>query len=186
MQLASAVSLARAMSFGGPTGWVTCKRVNGKPGSQFDWYLVLTRVSIRYCNMDYIFMMSIIQVFYIAMIVASYDIACQFFVHFFVRILGLPEPLQKPIPKIKAMVPKAHLVGHGSRCQIKFSFNWTAGMGRTCGEGIERDWSGLGKAAGSTKEMTPSGRHETLDDCCGYHNWRKVIGLGKLLIHLMR
>lgn len=135
--------------------------------------------------MDYIFVASIITVYHIAMIVASYDIACQFFVHFLTRILGLPDHLRKPTPEIKPMVPKAHLVGHGSKCQIKYSFNWKPGMGRTCGEGIERDWSGLGKAAGSTKEMTPSGRHETLDDCCGYHNWRKVVGLGECLIVFM-
>lgn len=138
--------------------------------------------SRSYCNMDYIFMASLMTAYYIAIIVASYDIACQFFVHFFTRITGLPEPLQKPLPTVKPMVPKAHLVRHGKRCQTKFSFNWKPGMGRTCGEGIERDWSGLGKAAGSTKEMTLSGRHETLDDFCGYHNWRKVIGLGEFSI----
>lgn len=129
--------------------------------------------------MDYIFVSSIFGVL-ILTIIASYDIACQFFVHFFSRVLQLPPRLRETtIPPIVAMVPKAHIAGHGSSCQGRFSFNWRKGVGRTEGEGIERGWSGLGKAGPSTKEMTPSGRRETIDDFCGYTNWKKVIGLGE-------
>lgn len=71
-------------------------------------------------------------------VLASYDIACQFFVNFLSRIRFLPEHLRENIPNVQAKVPKAHLVGHGLSCQSKYSFNWARGVGRTDGEGIER------------------------------------------------
>lgn len=127
--------------------------------------------------MDYILMASILHEMSL-IIVVSYDIACQFFVNFFSRITGLPENLRSQVPTIVPMIPKAHIVGHGLSCQSRYSFNWTKGVGRTDGEGVERDWSPLNKTAPSTKEMTPSGRRETLDDACGYMNWKKTIQLG--------
>lgn len=115
-------------------------------------------------------------------ILASYDIACQYFVNFFARVLGLPEELRIQVPVITPKVPKGHIVAHGESCQSKYSFNFARGVGRTDGEGIERLWSWLNKAAPSTKEMTPSGRRETLDDFCGYTNWKKTLGLGKIVL----
>lgn len=132
----------------------------------------------RYCNMDYILMSSMVGAM-IMIIIASYDIACQFFVNFFSRIPGLPENLRRRVPIIVPMIPKAHIVSHGHKCQSRYSFNWTKGVGRTEGEGIERNWSSLNKAAPSTREMTPSGRRETLDDFCGYMNWKKTIQFGE-------
>ena len=53
------------------------------------------------------------------------------------------------------------------------------GVGRTDGEGIERNWSEINRVANSTKEMGPGARHDTLDDHFGHHNFRKLVGLGK-------
>ena len=128
--------------------------------------------------MDYVYLSSIVGVA-VLLIIASYDIACQFFINFLTRILGLPDRLRLRVPTFKARVPKAHIVAHGVACQSKYAFNWTQGVGRTDGEGIERLWAWLNKAAPSTKEMTPAGRWETLDDFCGYTNWRKTLGIGK-------
>ncbi|KAJ3476363.1 hypothetical protein NLI96_g11205 [Meripilus lineatus] len=137
----------------------------------------------RYCNMDYILMSSLVFSM-VLIIVASYDIACQFFKNFFSRITSLPEKIQfqGQVPTIIPKVPKAHIIGHGLKCQTKYSFTWSRGVGRTDGEGIERLWSKLNKAAPSTQEMTPSGRRETLDDFCGFSNWMKTLGLGDLLL----
>ncbi|KAF7965306.1 hypothetical protein HWV62_44514 [Athelia sp. TMB] len=54
------------------------------------------------------------------------------------------------------------------------------------GEGVERNWDELNGQAPSTAEMLPGHRWETLDDCCSWANWRKSMGLGKLLLkHLL-
>jgi hypothetical protein len=33
--------------------------------------------------------------------------------------------------------------------------------------------------AASTKEMGPGGRSDTLDDFCGFSNYRKLVGIGQ-------
>lgn len=47
------------------------------------------------------------------------------------------------------------------------------------GEGVERNWDKLNGQAPSTCEMLPGHRWETLDDCAGWVNWRKTMGLGE-------
>lgn len=132
--------------------------------------------------MDYIFLSSLrVLGAIILTIVASYDIACQYFKNFFARMDDVPQRLRPAFKKeqIIAKIAKAHAVGHNEKCQGPFSFNWTLGCGRTDGEGIERCWSSLNKAAPSVREMTAAGRRETLDDFCGFWNWKKTLGLGK-------
>lgn len=136
----------------------------------------------RYCNMDYIFLSSIIGVV-ILTVIASYDISCQFFKNFWFRLLALPPHLRTALPKNRLIpkIPKAHLETHGKECHGVYSFNYTPGAGRTDGEGIERCWSRLNGSASSNKEMTPSARQETMDDFCGHSNWLKTINSGMFL-----
>ena len=134
----------------------------------------------RYCNMDYVFLSSIMGVA-LVLIIASYDIACQFFPGLSQRLPHLPERLRRTfsIERIVPKVPKAHIYTHVESCHGPFSFNWTKGAGRTDGEGIERLWSLLNRASLSVREMAPSARRETIDDLCGFINWSKLIGYGK-------
>ncbi len=44
---------------------------------------------------------------------------------------------------------------------------------------MERHWAWLNAAAPSTKEMSPGARWETIDDFCGFANWRKTVQFGK-------
>ena len=132
--------------------------------------------------MDYIFLSSLrVLGAFILMIVASYDIACQYFKNFLSRMEDVPDRLKPKftMDQIVAKVAKAHLIGHNDDCQGPFSFNWTCGCGRTAGEGIERCWASLNKAAPSVREMTAAGRRETIDDFCGFWNWKKTLGLGE-------
>ncbi|EEB98408.1 hypothetical protein MPER_02086, partial [Moniliophthora perniciosa FA553] len=75
------------------------------------------------------------------------------------------------------VVPKLHIYGHTMQCQLSYSLNLTPGVGRTDGEGIERNWAGQGPIATSTMEMGPGSRHDTLDDHWAHWNWRKLLGL---------
>ncbi|KAK7676010.1 hypothetical protein QCA50_021045 [Cerrena zonata] len=147
------------------------------------------QVGERYCNMDYVFLSSIVGVM-VLLILASYDIACQFFTGFPLRIPHLPERLRPTIPikNIIPKIPKAHIYTHNEKCHGPYSFNWTKGAGRTDGEGIERLWLILNKAALSVREMTPSARRETIDDLCGFINWwdflqRRLIEALKEALH---
>ncbi|KAK7025934.1 hypothetical protein VNI00_015849 [Paramarasmius palmivorus] len=94
----------------------------------------------------------------------------------------LPEE-QKPrsLPDFQFVIPKLHIYGHTTDCQLKYSLNYAPGVGRTDGEGVERNWAGQGPIATSTTEMGPGSRHDALDDHWGSWNWQKLLGLGVLL-----
>ena len=129
--------------------------------------------------MDYIFLASMMGVMY-QLIFASYDIACQWATRLFTCMNAptMPEGLRlAPSTSVKFFVPKFHLPGHISKCQAPFSFNFTPGVGRTDGEGVERNWSVLNGIARSVSMMGPGGWWDTLDDFCNYANWRKTIAL---------
>ncbi|KAF7974955.1 hypothetical protein HWV62_10677 [Athelia sp. TMB] len=136
----------------------------------------------RQCNMDYIFASSVVGVG-VNMLTISYDVGCQWWTRFSsVRRDRLPAHLQNLPAWMRALVPKFHLQSHQEGCHSAFSFNYAPGSGRTEGEGVERNWDELNGQAPSTAEMLPGHRWETLDDCCGWANWRKAMGLGSLLL----
>ncbi|EEB88888.1 hypothetical protein MPER_13087 [Moniliophthora perniciosa FA553] len=141
----------------------------------------------RYCNMDWI----------IACILGhhssrlnkclSYDIACQYCKHFLERIMKLPEEVRpKNISEFLFVIPKLHIYGHTLNCQLSYSLNYAVGVGRTDGEGVERNWAGQGPIATSTTEMGPGTRHDTLDDHWSHWNWQKFINLGPSLFKRLR
>jgi hypothetical protein len=133
----------------------------------------------RYANMDYIFLASTMGMMH-RLIFASYDIACQWGTHLLSRMNAstMPEWLRlAPSTTLELFVPKFHLPGHITKCQAPFSFNFAPGVGRTDGEGVERNWSMLNGIARSVSMMGPGGRWDTLDDFCNYANWRKTVSL---------
>jgi hypothetical protein len=112
-------------------------------------------------------------------IVASYDIACQWGIHFWSQAQQMPEHLKLPDwVQVIFKVPKFHLPPHIKKCHSPFSFNYTKGVGRTDGEGVERNWLWLNSAARSVSVMGPGSREDTIDDLCGFSNWKKTADLG--------
>ncbi|KAL0958405.1 hypothetical protein HGRIS_000546 [Hohenbuehelia grisea] len=136
----------------------------------------------KYCSMDYTFL-SGLKGTQARSIAVSYDIACQWFKNFWKRCEKMPPELRllsKPV--LEFFVPKFHLAAHIPECQAPFSFNFTPGVGRTDGEGVERNWAWLNRVAASISQMGPSARQEALDDIIGFMNFRKNMGLGKTLL----
>jgi hypothetical protein len=132
----------------------------------------------RYPNMDFLFFSSLIGIALLT-IVASYDIACQWGRNFWKRAKMMPANLQLPDwTEIIFKVPKFHLPPHIKKCHGPYSFNYTKGVGRTDGEGVERNWSWLNSAAKSISVMGPGAREDTIDDLCGFSNWKKTADLG--------
>jgi hypothetical protein len=117
--------------------------------------------------------------FMLLALVVSYDIACQWGRNFWERAKKMPPEMQLPDwVQIIFKVPKFHLPLHVKKCHGPYSFNYMKGVGRTDGEGIERNWSWLNRAARFISVMGPGSHDDTLDDLCGWGNWRKTVDLG--------
>ncbi|KAG2126618.1 hypothetical protein DEU56DRAFT_872880 [Suillus clintonianus] len=101
-------------------------------------FKTLAHAESKYANMDFIFFSSIIPLLLLSVVI-SYDIACQWKLNLAKRMNELPEHLQMPAAVTLAAfifgIPKFHCVG------------------RTDGEGIERNWAEMNRVANSTKEM---------------------------------
>lgn len=125
--------------------------------------------------------MSAIFGFALITLIASYDIACQYLKGFWQRITRLPEHLQPNIlpENLHGKIPKFHYDAHCKKDHAQYSFNFTKGVGRINGEGIERLWGWVKKGVGQTVEMGPGARHDVLDDFFGYINWRKMADIGQ-------
>lgn len=129
--------------------------------------------------MDYLFASSVTGL-KLKLLTISYDVGCQWFIKFWKRMRHLPPPLHLTLPQagVDAKVPKYHLESHTVVCHGPYAFNYKLGGARTDGEGVERNWRGLNGQAPSTSEMGAGARYDTLDDCCGHMNWRKIVGMG--------
>lgn len=133
--------------------------------------------------MDYIFFSAIIGITLLFLTV-SYDIACQWKQHLLTQMQKLPARLQLDPNTIDIQfgLPVWHASAHEVSCQMENGLGLQEGMGRTDGEGIERTWADMNTVATSTKEMGEGARHDTLDDHFSFHNFKKNINLGELII----
>ncbi|KAJ7585741.1 hypothetical protein C8J56DRAFT_1053045 [Mycena floridula] len=141
------------------------------------------QVGEKFGNMTMILASFLRHICLLLMILVSYDINCQFYKKFEKRVSELPEFLRFRVVMslFKWVIPKLHILGHKAACQLLFNLNYMLGAARTDGEGVERPWANIGPVATSTREMGPGHHHDTLDDHWHDWNWRKVVGLGKLL-----
>ncbi|KAL0948674.1 hypothetical protein HGRIS_010475, partial [Hohenbuehelia grisea] len=125
----------------------------------------------RYCNVDYVVLSTLIGV-HALLLVLSYDIACQWLKRLSTRIKAYPPTMHIPSPtKILGVVPRWHIEGHDQDCQSSYSFNYTRGVGKTCGEDIESTWSVSNQLCGSIREMGPGA--DILSDHWGW-NFQKL------------
>lgn len=114
--------------------------------------------------------------------VFSYDIACQYSVKLLARAKERFPEFAHNVELIKWLIPKLHSLGHQIKCQTLLSFNYTEGVGETDGEEIERLWSEMNQASGSTKQMNNGHRHDTLDAMILYLSWLKIQKSGTVTI----
>ncbi|KAF7296779.1 CxC2 domain-containing protein [Mycena indigotica] len=137
----------------------------------------------RFANMDWIFASIARHLHRALRLMVSYDIACQWAKNLRGRLEKLPTMLRLSLilALIRFVVPKLHIHGHTLICQLLYSLNWVPGSGQTDGEGIERPWSMIGGVAASTRVSGPGARADILDDHWSYWNWKKLLGLPKLL-----
>ncbi|KAF8210750.1 hypothetical protein K438DRAFT_1958972 [Mycena galopus ATCC 62051] len=135
--------------------------------------------------MDYLWFSALMGMILLC-VVASHDIACQWSRTFCKRAKNMPKELQLPAwVTVIFKAPKFQLPPHIKKCHGPYSFNYTKGVGRTDGEGVERNWAWLNWAARSVSVMGPGSREDTIDDLCGFLNWKKTVNLGQLLLRKM-
>jgi hypothetical protein len=128
--------------------------------------------------MDYILLSAITPILVLALLI-TYDIACQWKINFKSQMALLPTDMHIPDDVIiNSGIPKFHAPSHQQSCQTVHSLNVMPGVGRTDGEGIERNWSDVNPAAPSLKEMGPGSFSDTLDDILHHRNFRKYLSLG--------
>ncbi|KAF9019901.1 hypothetical protein BDZ89DRAFT_1093800 [Hymenopellis radicata] len=116
--------------------------------------------------------------------VLSYDIACNYEVHFWERLAKLPEQWRRRFQpgQVVFCIPKFHLWAHKSACHGPYSFNFLPGAGRTDSEIIKRNWSVTNRAAAQTKIMGPGARQDTLEDIFSSHNFRNTQAFGRIFL----
>lgn len=132
--------------------------------------------------MDYFLYFSLL-LFGLHQLVISYDIMCQYGIHLWTRLATkFPDNwvVNTGAVSLKSAIPKFHLPAHILKCHWQFSFNFLKWVARTDGEGVERGWAKLIGLKGSTREMGPGARRDTLEDHMGDSNWKKIIRLGEL------
>ena len=132
--------------------------------------------------MDYLLLRTLARVV-IALILLSYDIACQYSKNFWKRVKTFPADMQldNTATEIRWVIPKKHFQVHGPN-HSQFSLNFVPFVGRTCGEGIESGWHIFNAVGAATSEMGPAMRHENLNDHWGAWNWEKSLGFGMFSI----
>lgn len=109
--------------------------------------------------------------------VLAYDNGCQYSVNLETRFhQQFPEA---PISDLRVSIGKMHLKNHIQDCHWRHSLNYTLGVGRWDGEVVERWWSEANQLAGSTKQMNPGHREDTLNDHINDWNRRKMQGFGE-------
>ena len=102
----------------------------------------------RYANMDYI-LFSGLQGSNLHDYLNTYDIWCMYHKNLRIRHLQLPACLQFDFNSatFDGAILKFHLNAHGESCRTVYLLNFYPGVGRTDGEGIERDWASVNGAA---------------------------------------
>lgn len=133
--------------------------------------------------MDYIVLSTLKHRTGVTPLVISYDIACQWSIHLQDRVNKFPSHLQIELPTrvrdLRYAIPKYHFRAHREQGHNQYSLNLMHGVGRSCGEQIERNWPKHSETAASTREMGPGSRHDTLEDHFAYANWRVFVSLGE-------
>ncbi|KAJ7444055.1 hypothetical protein B0H11DRAFT_1931229 [Mycena galericulata] len=136
----------------------------------------------RYANMDYI-VMSALRGFDLKELAISYDIACQWQKNLRERLARLPPELILDLDNIflQCGLPIWHASAHNKACANENALNFLIGLAKSDGEGVERLWADLNRAALHTKDMSLGNRADTVEDKVDSHNFLKNLGVVDIL-----
>lgn len=110
----------------------------------------------------------------------TYDVICKYLRGLIERFLEWFPDLVPVIENLKCCLPKFHSHAHQLMCQVIYALCYAEGFGLTHREGVETPWAELNISGLSTREMTPGGRHDSLNDLFNFWNRRKLEGISKV------
>ncbi|KAJ7704531.1 hypothetical protein B0H17DRAFT_1039895 [Mycena rosella] len=139
-----------------------------------------------FANTDYAVVFSVAEAARLRWIHLTYDIWCQYGIHFTERVEEMFPSMSGIAAKIRGAIPKMHILNHIERCQLEWNLNWLLYVAFTIGEMIETGWAEHNLTAGSTKEMNAGHRHDAVDNTSNHWNWDKMISLAETLVRLYR
>ena len=106
-----------------------------------------------------------------------YDIACQYFRHFFSRV-ECAECLKLGFwDEFILAVGKWHLSSHVPSCFARYSLNFIKGAGQQDGEILETLWAEFNKVSTSARTMSKAHHAEVYDDHMHDSNWQKIVSI---------
>jgi hypothetical protein len=130
-------------------------------------------------NMDYSLCQALFRLGGMKLVLALYDIMCQYWKNLMKRVKQSPYlHLDKDLVMHKG-IGLFHVHGHRDECMSMFAPNYIPGAGRVDGEILETLWAPLNKVASSTRAMTKAHRQEILDDHMNDSNWKKLVKTGE-------
>ena len=141
----------------------------------------------RYLYVDFAVVSALQRYLDLDLIVACYDIICQYIINFRKRmtteftdemIEELASIVSAELPKIHPGVGKYHLPMHTKDCQKKFSLHLLPCACMDDGEWNERDWGITEGWSRRVKEMSVGHREDTMHDMSDDQNVLRVHGMG--------
>ena len=121
----------------------------------------------------------------ISQILVLYDIVCQWHKNFQSWLMNYNAfpPLQLSTLKYwRVAVPKFHLPGHGTNCQLSYNLAYIKWAGQMDGKCIEVGWVQTSPMATWTQESGLNTCRGILDDHWNAGNWQKLLGLHEFSI----
>ena len=113
-----------------------------------------------------------------------YDIMCQYGVHFQERVDRSPELSLSNSLELRTGIGLFHIHGHQDSCLPRYSPSYIPGAKQVDGEIIKTLWAPLNNASRSIRGMSLVHRQEVLDAHMNHSNWKKLVRIGMLYVHL--
>ncbi|KAI1782416.1 hypothetical protein LXA43DRAFT_905863 [Ganoderma leucocontextum] len=140
----------------------------------------------KYLYVDFAVVSALQHYIDLDLIVACYDIICQYIINFRKRlgkefteemIAELASIISAELPKMHAGVGKYHLPMHTKDCQKKFSLHLLPGACMDDGEWDERHWGIISPTSRRLKEMSVGHREDTMNDLSDDQNVQRIHGM---------
>ena len=113
-----------------------------------------------------------------------YDIMCQYGVHFQEWVDRSPELSLSNSLELQTGIGLFHIHGHQDSCLPRYSPSYIPGVKQVDGEIIETLWAPLNNASWSIQGMSLVHQQEVLDAHMNHSNWKKLVRVGMLYLHL--
>lgn len=118
----------------------------------------------------------------ISQVLVSYNISCQWHKNLQAHLdsySAFPGLDLSSFEYWRVVVPKFHLSGHRTECQVVFNLAYTKWAGQTDGKCIESGWAQSTSMATWTQESGPNTHRNILDNHWNASSWQKLLGLCK-------